>query len=382
MSHAFLTKWARGPVLVLGFALSSQAAWAQTIDHSAGFGSNSDLTRNPCAAFAPAGTTVARFASATNDPSGSFWHTSKVDVRFFTNTFQFQFSGGPNNTVDGITFTIQNAGVTKKGSSGAGLGYKGIGANSVGVAFSTHGVGSNKPGYSDLVEQSLAPSNSTPVSPVDFSLGHVYQADMTYDGTTLDVTITDTVTKVTHVQSYSVNIPAIVGGSLAYAGFTGGTVGTSSNLDILSWLFTTVTPPPAPTGVSGTPLAYPQGLYGDVLVQWKASTGATYYTVYQGTSATGPWTKVGNSTTTTLADTLSSQGQTYTFMVTASNLAGTSPDSAASAPVTTLVAPPQSPKRSKTCGCASISSPPRGMWIWALALTAMALGAFARRHGS
>jgi len=46
---------------------------------------------------------------------------------------------------------------------------------------------------------------------------------MTYDGTKLTMTITDTVTNATFTTSWTINIPAIVGGNTAYVGFTGGT---------------------------------------------------------------------------------------------------------------------------------------------------------------
>src|SRR5205807_3047201 len=43
---------------------------------------------------------------------------------------------------------------------------------------------------------------------------------LTYDGTTLSVAINDTGTGATATQSYLVNIPSIVGGNTAFAGFS------------------------------------------------------------------------------------------------------------------------------------------------------------------
>ena len=46
---------------------------------------------------------------------------------------------------------------------------------------------------------------------------------MSYSGTTLSVTITDTDTGASATQSYQVDIPGTVGGPNAYVGFTGST---------------------------------------------------------------------------------------------------------------------------------------------------------------
>jgi len=383
MRYASILPRLQVSIWVLATGLTQQAVWAQTIDHSANFNSNGDLAKNGSANFVSpsGGPIVARLTTASNNLAGTFWHTSKVDIRFFTNTFKFQFSGGTPPIADGITFTIQNEGTTAKGSAGGGLGYGGI-KPSVAVTFKTYGNGTVTPGYSTLEEGGTTPGApaSALVSPVDFSLEHEYQADMTYDGTALDVTITDTVTQKTHAESFAVNIPTAVGGTTAYVGFTGSTGGANANQDVLTWLFKTITPPPAPTGVQGTALAYPQGLYGEVQVQWMASPGAASYTIYRGPSSTGPWTNVGSSTTTSFVDTTSAQGQTYHYMVTASNLAGTSPDSAASGPVTTLVAPPQSPKRDKKCSCGSVSSDFPIPVLFALGLAAWVTLVFAGRR--
>jgi hypothetical protein len=77
---------------------------------------------------------------------------------------------------------------------------------------------------------------------VEINLGTVCPAArdvaMAYDGTTLTVTITDTVTTATAKQSYTVDIPTLVGGSTAFVGFTGATGGRTATQDILSWTYT------------------------------------------------------------------------------------------------------------------------------------------------
>jgi len=63
----------------------------------------------------------------------------------------------------------------------------------------------------------------------------VFDVHMTYDGTTLTVKITDENTAATATQTYTVDIPGMVGGNAALAGFTGGTGSLSASEDILDW---------------------------------------------------------------------------------------------------------------------------------------------------
>ena len=58
---------------------------------------------------------------------------------------------------------------------------------------------------------------------INLHSGDTLKAKLTYNGTVLTVIIRDTVTNVSATQTYTVNIPAIVGGLTAYVGFTGST---------------------------------------------------------------------------------------------------------------------------------------------------------------
>src|SRR6266576_3214754 len=59
---------------------------------------------------------------------------------------------------------------------------------------------------------------------------------MTYDGTTLTMTITDTVTNATFTTSWPINIPATVGGNTALVGFTAGT-GVQTITQVVTWTY-------------------------------------------------------------------------------------------------------------------------------------------------
>ncbi|MGA2589865.1 MAG: glycoside hydrolase family 44 protein [Bryobacteraceae bacterium] len=101
-----------------------------------------------------------------------------------------------------------------------------------------------------------------------------------------------------------------------------------------------------PTGSITSPPAAPTGLAatvgnGTVHLTWNAAGGATSYTVSRGATSGGPFTKIGTVTSpspTALKDTGLTNGTTYYYVVSGTNSAGTSPNSAALA--ATPIAPP------------------------------------------
>jgi hypothetical protein len=62
---------------------------------------------------------------------------------------------------------------------------------------------------------------------------------MTYNGTTLTMTITDaSVPADTFTTSWTVNIPGTVGANTALIGFTAGTGSATATQDIITWSYT------------------------------------------------------------------------------------------------------------------------------------------------
>ncbi len=175
--------------------------------------------------------------------ASSAWFTTPVNVQSFTTDFSLQLT---NPNADGMTFAIQNAGTTALGSAGGGLGY----ASS--TCGSTSGILTSVAVKFDLFQNCQEGNNSTglytngasPTVPaitlgggVNLHSGDIFQVHMTYDGTKLTMTITDTVTNATFTTSWTINIPAIVGGNTAYVGFTGGTGGQTAKQEIISWTY-------------------------------------------------------------------------------------------------------------------------------------------------
>jgi fibronectin type 3 domain-containing protein len=224
------------------------------LEFSGGFtGSASLLTYNGSAAI---NGSKAELTNGGSSEAGSVFSTNTVDVTQFTTQFTFQISAG-TNTADGFTFCIQGVGNTALGASGGSLGYQGINS-SVAVKFDLYnnsGEGVDSTGlYTDGAAPNIPAIDLTP-SGLDLHSGDIFQVVMNYDGTTLTVTIEDTVTKKSATQNYSIKIPTTVGNTLAYVGFTGGTGGLTATQDILTWTYTptAATSPNAPSGLGAVP---------------------------------------------------------------------------------------------------------------------------------
>jgi Legume lectin domain/Chitobiase/beta-hexosaminidase C-terminal domain len=174
--------------------------------------------------------------------AGSAFYATPVNVQAFTTNFTIQLS---NPVGDGITFTIQNTGPTALGSYGNSLGYRHIG-QSVAIKFDIAtpvGNGDNSTGlYTDGAAPTLPAIDLTGTG-IDLHSGDYFNVVLTYDGNTLNITITNAITLVTWSHSFILDIPAIVGGNTAYVGFTGGTGSNTSSQKISSWFYEPQPPP-------------------------------------------------------------------------------------------------------------------------------------------
>src|SRR5262249_41477397 len=121
--------WTIG-VLFVCLAILVWPAPAQTIDHSGGFASHSDVTANGSTTFVGS---VARLTSGFPQ-AGSLFSNGKVCIKNFVTTFPFVIAPLTTPPADGITFTMQSDSPTALGAAGGGLGYF-ILLNSVAVRF-------------------------------------------------------------------------------------------------------------------------------------------------------------------------------------------------------------------------------------------------------
>ncbi len=177
------------------------------------------------------------------EEQASAFRAAPVNIQSFTTFFTFQFTDA---AADGFTFTIQNVGDHALGGIGGYLGYQGIG-KSVAIKFdlfNNGGEGVNSTGLYLDGAAPIIPAINLTGSGIDLHSGHAILAQLTYNGTDLILTLTDTVTFATWFHAFAVNIPAIVGGDTAFVGFTAGTGGLSADQEILSWTYTSGAPAP------------------------------------------------------------------------------------------------------------------------------------------
>jgi hypothetical protein len=179
--------------------------------------------------------------------AGSAFYTTPVNIQAFTTDFSFQFV---NPVADGFTFTVQNEGPYALGGFGESLGYAGIG-KSVALKFGLR----NDLTYTEESSTGLYLNGAVPTEPevvltggidlhsiefpsVGSNTSDLFNAHIVYDGADLTLTLTDTVTGQIFTHAFPVNIPATVGGTTAYVGFTAGTGAETAAQSIESWTFT------------------------------------------------------------------------------------------------------------------------------------------------
>jgi hypothetical protein len=184
--------------------------------------------------------------------------TTKQNVAAFSASFYYQDVSGTGGA-DGVTFCIQNQAVTAVGGAGGSLGYGGI-TPSVALALNiydpqTKGISFFQNGTVTTPFYSLLPNVAVGANT------NVIQVSLSYNGSVLAATLTDTVTGLSVSTNYSVNIPSVVGASTAWVGFTGGDGGVNST-QVISWI-----PPIAPVKLQS------QVVGNSLVFTWPASAG-------------------------------------------------------------------------------------------------------------
>ena len=270
--------------------------------------------------------------------AGSAFFSTPVNVTTFTNVFTFQDT---NASADGLCFVIEASGPTALGAGGGALGYAGttgpLSRNSLCVDFDLY----NNVTFSEISNTGLFTDGASPANgagsaagSLSFQSGDVMSVQMSYDGTTLAMQITDTVTDATYDTSFTVNIPSLVGGSTAYVGFTGGTGGLTAIQDILTWTYspmvgtsvapTITTQPLNQTVAAGQMATFSVVASGSIPLsyQWLENAGSGF------TSISG----ANSGSYTTPATTSANSGAT--FKVTVTNSQGSATSNAATLTVT------------------------------------------------
>ncbi len=228
----------------VGKAVYTISTGAPPINYGGGFGTGVGMQINGKAKFVN-GMLQLTDTSTTYQASSAFFGTP-VAIGKFSTTFTLQLNKGAAN---GMTFVIENDALGKKalGPYGSALGYS-YGPTtapnikkSIAVKFdlwTTVGSGHDSTGLYTNAAMPRLPALDMTSSGVNLASGHLLAVTMTYNGTTLSMTIKDKTTNATYSHSWTVNIPSIVGASTAYVGFTGSTGGQMAVQQVTNWAFT------------------------------------------------------------------------------------------------------------------------------------------------
>jgi hypothetical protein len=292
-----------------------------------GFTDHSDLVANGSAQF-----TTENLLRLNNNfgQAGSAFTVQRVGVRGFTTSFQVRLHEGTQpNPADGFTFFLQTNSATALGGAGGSLGYQGV-PNSVIVkfdVFDNEGETANSTGLffgggfpglphnAGEVNFALDPNN------VNLRSQSTKTITLTYNGTTLIETIHDPDPGKTNngdfTATYTVDIPGLVGGDTAYAGFSGGTGGLFSLQDILNWKYAEQEgnlPPRAPTNLQVTADVRHDNNRDDITLAWLCNNAytATGFSVERSTDGIN-YTQIASlaPNVTTFTDPLAGPGALY-----------------------------------------------------------------------
>jgi chitobiase/beta-hexosaminidase-like protein/legume-like lectin family protein len=206
------------------------------VNDPSGFSSGAGFTFDGGAALAGS---ALQLTDGGNFENRAVWTSTPVNIQTFTTDFMFQITPATPDASDGFTFTIQNMGLSADGGIGGALGYQSI-TPSVAVKFDlfdNSGEGVNSTGFYTKGAAPTVPALDLTPSGVNLHSGDIMHAHLTYDGATLTLTLTDTVTNATFTASEAIDIPTTVGSNTAFVGFTAGTGGTVSTQSILNWTY-------------------------------------------------------------------------------------------------------------------------------------------------
>jgi hypothetical protein len=182
--------------------------------------------------------------------ASAFFHTP-VKITNFTVNFDMQMN---NAVADGMTFVLQNQGLTALGGNGGSLGYGPNGTApgitpSAAIKFDLYDNAGEGPDSTGLFLNGAAPTvPAIDLTPYDIDLhsGDIFSVQLRYNGAYLTETLTDTETKKTFTKTYTVALPKVLGANTAIVGFTGGTGGAGVLTEILNWSFNNPKTQPMP----------------------------------------------------------------------------------------------------------------------------------------
>lgn len=208
-----------------------------------------------------------QLTDASNPQTGAFWYGAPVSINTFTDTFTFNATSVSGTNNDGFAWVLQNPNTIAASSTYAqgwivggpqalgqfgiydsvnGYGWAGCVAN---CSTATHGDGGNIGGFptsaaiifdldANVVGLYTGPqvpgsANTTVGNGVSLRAGHNISTTIQYNGSTLTLTLTDSVTSATWSKSWTVNLQTALAAETAYDGFTSASNGMNAKFS--SW---------------------------------------------------------------------------------------------------------------------------------------------------
>lgn len=232
---------------------SIQALTVQTVAALTPYGAGWALGGAPSPATVTDG--VLELSAGVGSTARSAWYKHQLYVGAFKASFTYQDVGGAG--ADGIAFVVQRdpRGTTALGANGGSLGYSGItpsaalqiniyANNTPGIAFHTNG----------------ATGTYTATGPVNVASGDPIKVTMIYLDGVAHVTLSNMVNAATYTVDLPVgDFPEMLGGDLAWVGFTGATGGTPSTQHVTEFQYI-----PLPTLAA-------ERAGGQVVLSWPAA---------------------------------------------------------------------------------------------------------------
>ena len=267
--------------------------------------------------------------------SGTAFWTQKLDVTSFSTTFTLQATAHAG-VDDYYTFALQNGTTAALGADDINSGYAGgtLPAQSAAISFTTENLGSGS-GIQFLSGNGTPVFNDFVQMPgIDMSTTDSFSVVAAYNGTNLSVTVTDlNHTADTYSTTHAIDLPTVLGGSSAYAGFTVGSGSDNTYTSFESWSYTQgsssttpVTPTPSPVftqaataavGTAGTTV----NLSAMATITDASALTYSWVTLSKPVTAGSPtFSNAASSSTVAFLD----DAGTYSFRVTATSADGTS----------------------------------------------------------
>ena len=225
---------------------------------------------------------VLQLTAGSFGESNSAFCSSPLYIGAFEASFSYQLVNPFGTSADGVTFCIQNdaRGAAALGADGGALGVSGASstpgpASSLAIypsvefemdIFADGGVGVVAFATNGTIGP-YGPTTNGTTPPLSLTNGDVISNFVTYDGTTLAVTMTDvsvgsTNYGATFVTNETISIPSAVGTNVAYVGFTGADGASVSMQQISDFNFVSLLPLSA------------QASGGNLLLSWPDASGA------------------------------------------------------------------------------------------------------------